>query len=190
MYKRQVYNGHTQLNRNSYNRFDKPGNVANGILENTAILTGGNIFTPSESVSPGILSVTGLQASIPKALEGRRGSFAKWVTDSKNPLTARVMVNRVWAYHFGQGIAGNPNNFGATGDKPTHPLLLDWLTSEAQEFQLESSEYYWLKIAPHSVVMDVLLQVEVVAGRTQQFSLNVDPPVSYTHLTLPTICSV
>ena len=40
------------------------------------------------------------------------------------------MVNRVWAYHFGQGIAGNPNNFGATGDKPTHPLLLDWLTSE------------------------------------------------------------
>ncbi|MCH2598307.1 MAG: DUF1549 and DUF1553 domain-containing protein, partial [Pirellulales bacterium] len=125
-----VYNGHTQLNRNSYNRFDKPGNVTNGILENTAILTGGNIFTPSESVSPGILSVTGLQASIPKALEGRRGSFAKWVTDSKNPLTARVMVNRVWAYHFGQGIAGNPNNFGATGDKPTHPLLLDWLTSE------------------------------------------------------------
>ena len=125
-----VYNGHTQLNRNSYNRFDKPGNVTNGILENTAILTGGNIFTPSESVTPGILSVTGLQASIPKALEGRRGSFAKWVTDSKNPLTARVMVNRVWAYHFGQGIAGNPNNFGATGDKPTHPLLLDWLTSE------------------------------------------------------------
>ena len=125
-----VYNGHTQLNRNSYNRFDKPGNVTNGILENTAILTGGNIFTPAESVSPGILSVTGLQVSIPKTLKGRRGAFAKWITDTKNPLTARVMVNRVWAYHFGQGIAGNPNNFGATGDKPTHPLLLDWLTSE------------------------------------------------------------
>ena len=125
-----VYNGHTQLNRNSNNRFDQPANVTDGILENTAILTGGNIFTPAQSVSPGILSVTGIDASIPKTIEGRRGSFARWVTAPNNPLTARVMVNRVWSYHFGQGIAGNPNNFGATGDKPTHPLLLDWLTSE------------------------------------------------------------
>ncbi len=125
-----VYNGHTQYSRNSSNRFNRPENVKNGFLEQTAILTGGNIFTPAQPVNPGVLSVTGVEAEIPSILEGRRSAFAKWVTDPSNPLTARVMVNRVWSYHFGQGIAGNPNNFGATGDKPTHPELLDWLATE------------------------------------------------------------
>lgn len=125
-----VYNGHTLLSRNSYNRFDKPANIKNGLFETTAILTGGNIFTPAEKVSPGVLSVTGVRAEIPPALQGRRSAFARWVTEPSNPLTARVMVNRIWAYHFGRGIAGNPNNFGATGEKPTHPELLDWLATE------------------------------------------------------------
>jgi hypothetical protein len=61
---------------------------------------------------------------------GRRTALAKWITHKDNPLTARVMANRVWQYHFGRGLAGNPNNFGATGKKPTHPELLDWLASE------------------------------------------------------------
>ena len=125
-----VYNGHTQFSRNSYNRFDKPADTKKGVLESTAILTGGNVFTPAAPVKPGVLSVTSVAANIPQQLEGRRSGFAQWVTDKANPLTARVMVNRVWTYHFGQGIAGNPNNFGSTGDKPTHPELLDWLAAQ------------------------------------------------------------
>ena len=125
-----VYNGHTQFNRNSSSRFDIPDDVKNGLLESTAILTGGNVFTPGLQVTPGVLSATGVPAAIPQDLSGRRSAFSMWLTDPANPLTARVLVNRVWSYHFGRGLAGNPNNFGATGEKPTHPQLLDWLAAE------------------------------------------------------------
>ena len=125
-----VYNGHTQFNRNSSSRFDIPDDVKNGLLESTAILIGGNVFTPGLQVTPGVLSATGVPAAIPQDLSGRRSAFSMWLTDPANPLTARVLVNRVWSYHFGRGLAGNPNNFGATGEKPTHPQLLDWLAAE------------------------------------------------------------
>ncbi|MEM6473250.1 MAG: DUF1553 domain-containing protein, partial [Planctomycetota bacterium] len=59
----------------------------------------------------------------------RRLALANWIVDPQNPLTARVIVNRVWSWHFGRGIAGNPNNFGGTGALPTHPKLLDFLAS-------------------------------------------------------------
>jgi hypothetical protein len=60
----------------------------------------------------------------------RRLQLAKWITDPKNPLTPRVAVNRLWQGHFGTGLVRTPDNFGFTGDKPTHPELLDWLASE------------------------------------------------------------
>ena len=63
----------------------------------------------------------------------RRTAFANWLASSKNPLTARVFMNRVWQYHFGRGIVRSPNNFGLEGEKPTHPLLLDWLAAELIE---------------------------------------------------------
>jgi len=56
--------------------------------------------------------------------------LAKWIASDANPLTARSIVNRVWQYHFGHGIVRTPNNFGAKGSQPTHPELLDWLTSD------------------------------------------------------------
>ena len=59
---------------------------------------------------------------------GRRTALAKWITSPNNQLTNRVIVNRIWQYHFGRGLAGNPNDFGKLGEKPTHPELLDWLT--------------------------------------------------------------
>jgi hypothetical protein len=61
---------------------------------------------------------------------GRRSALATILTDPKNPLTARVMVNRVWQYHFGRGIVGTPSDFGIKGERPTHPALLDWLATE------------------------------------------------------------
>ena len=73
-------------------------------------------------------SLGGMKVSpIPKGQGKRRLALAKWIVDEKNPLTARVMVNRIWSWHFGRGLAGNPNNFGGTGELPTHPALLDYL---------------------------------------------------------------
>jgi hypothetical protein len=59
-----------------------------------------------------------------------RTDFAKWITQPDNPLTARVFVNRIWQHHFGRGIVNTPNDFGIRGELPTHPELLDWLTTE------------------------------------------------------------
>lgn len=61
---------------------------------------------------------------------GRRAALANWLVQPNNPLTARVFVNRVWQYHFARGIVSTPNDFGAMGQAPTHPELLDWLTME------------------------------------------------------------
>ncbi|MGB7326101.1 MAG: PSD1 and planctomycete cytochrome C domain-containing protein [Rubripirellula sp.] len=61
---------------------------------------------------------------------GRRSALAAWITSPDNPVTARVMVNRLWQYHFGQGIVRSPNDFGSLGEKPTHPELLDHLANQ------------------------------------------------------------
>ena len=127
-----VYNGKTRFQKKIASRQQKPtGDLGTKTApEKTAILTGGDLFSPADPVAPGALSVVGLKVDIPKEVNGRRTALAKWITHKDNPLTARVMVNRVWQYHFGRGLAGNPNNFGATGKKSTHPELLDWLASE------------------------------------------------------------
>lgn len=98
------------------------------------ILPVGNLKTPGEKVTPGLPGAPMHYASwstadVPATIGGRRLALADWIADPKNPLTARVMVNRIWRYHFGGGIAGNPNNLGKMGEKPTHPELLDWLAN-------------------------------------------------------------
>jgi hypothetical protein len=106
-----------------------PGDrMKNGELEQTAILGGGDPFSPTKPVQPGVLSILG-SIEFPEAVEGRRTALAKWIASKDNPLTTRTFVNRLWLWHFGQAIAGNPNNFGSTGKKPTHPELLDFLAA-------------------------------------------------------------
>lgn len=104
------------------------------------VLKGGSVYAPTDTVWPGVLSVLHYDtatsqdfnesARITAAQRGRRSDFALWLVHPENPLTARVMVNRIWQHHFGTGLAENPNNFGATGRAPTHPELLDWLAGE------------------------------------------------------------
>ncbi|MEL6108271.1 MAG: PSD1 and planctomycete cytochrome C domain-containing protein [Planctomycetota bacterium] len=102
------------------------------------ILGGGALEAPLAAVAPGVLSATGLSAGfseerpyeISEAVEERRLAFAKWIAHDANPLTARVIVNRIWQTHFGAGLVKTSNNFGAKGSKPTHPELLDWLTAD------------------------------------------------------------
>ncbi|TMQ32485.1 MAG: DUF1553 domain-containing protein, partial [Planctomycetota bacterium] len=101
-------------------------------------LSGGDWRKPREEIDPGFpeflstdtpdTRLDGIQQST-----GRRAALARWLTRRDNPLTARVLVNRLWQHHFGLGIIATPNDFGVQGDPPTHPELLDWLAVEFME---------------------------------------------------------
>ncbi|MBI3415742.1 MAG: DUF1553 domain-containing protein [Verrucomicrobia bacterium] len=92
----------------------------------------GDPMQEREVITPGALSKFGARLDLaddtPEQL--RRLALAKWISDPANPLTARVMVNRLWHYHFGQGLVTTPSDFGRNGARPSHPELLDWLASE------------------------------------------------------------
>ncbi|MDB6123096.1 MAG: hypothetical protein JWQ71_2089 [Pedosphaera sp.] len=81
----------------------------------------------------GFLQILGGQKLPPEEKGSGRLELARWITDAKNPLTARVMVNRIWQHHFGRGIVDTPNDFGVRGKLPTHPELLDYLASQFQK---------------------------------------------------------
>jgi hypothetical protein len=91
----------------------------------------GELNSPKEVVEPAFPAALPAAAQRPALSEGkRRPALANWLTSPENPLTARVLVNRVWGWHFGQGIVRTPNDFGKQGEPPTHPELLDWLARD------------------------------------------------------------
>jgi mono/diheme cytochrome c family protein len=121
----------------------------------TPLLTRGDYTKPAQAVAPGVIevlersgrrqSLEGNQSAVPqssnlshkrslsRSTTGRRLAFSRWLTQPDHPLTARVMVNRIWQYHFGIGIVATPDDFGQRGARPTHPELLDWLAVEFVE---------------------------------------------------------
>ena len=129
---------------------------------------------PKEEIAPGgltILSTPGQRLEIPKKNEqlptsGRRLAFAKWLVGDQNPITARVLVNRVWLGHFGRGLVNTPSDFGALGEKPTHPELLDWL---AHDF---SSHGWDLKRLHRQIVLSSAYRQSVVKDAKR---LELDP---------------
>jgi hypothetical protein len=113
----------------------------------TYVCLRGNANARGDAVHPGFPELLGgtSDAVIPEPAQsaktsGRRTVLANWITSRDNVLFSRVMVNRIWQYHFGRGIVRTPNNFGIQGDKPTHPELLDWLATEfeRQGFRLKA----------------------------------------------------
>lgn len=99
------------------------------------VLARGDASHPGTEVGPrplGVLLPDGAP-ELPEDAKSPRLQLAKWITDPENPLTARVMVNRIWQGHFGRGIVATPNDFGRMGARPTHPELLDWLANEFVE---------------------------------------------------------
>ena len=119
-----------------------PPDYALAIAENgpkpkaTHVLARGDAFNPKAEVAPAFPAVLGLPAptfsgrSADAGTTGRRRVLADWIASPQNPLTARVMVNRIWQKHFGVGIVPTPDDFGQTGVRPTNQPLLDYLASE------------------------------------------------------------
>ncbi len=104
-------------------------------LEDTHILLRGSAARPGDKVSPAMpailvrqpLSMASSTGRTTERTTGRRWQLAQWIASDQNPLTARVIVNRVWQQHFGEGLVATANDFGLMGSRPTRPELLDWL---------------------------------------------------------------
>jgi hypothetical protein len=94
------------------------------------ILKRGDPHRKAKRVEPGVPAWLG-GATTPAP--ANRIGLARWLTSSRHPLTARVIVNRLWQHHMGQGLVRTPNDFGLRGDRPSHPELLDWLATELVE---------------------------------------------------------
>ena len=113
----------------------KEGGYSNGLhkeIGDMPVYLRGDYKTPGQVVPRGVLQVIAGDHASPigeRTKQSGRLELARWIADPKNPLTARVMVNRIWQHHFGEGIVRTPSNFGQLGRRPSHPELLDWLAA-------------------------------------------------------------
>ena len=127
---KQVYAGAHEFVRDA-------GHQPVGKLRPVHLLRRGELKLAGDIAEPSALScVAGVKSSFDSGLEdegARRAALAKWITDGRNVLTWRSIVNRIWQYHFGRGIVGTASDFGKMGETPSHPELLDWLAVWFQE---------------------------------------------------------
>jgi hypothetical protein len=104
----------------------------------------GDVMQPREEVAPGAIEQLGEPLKLASSTSDtqRRLALGRWIADPKNPLTARVIVNRLWHYHFGTGLVATPSNFGFLGGKPSHPELLDRLAKDLvrQDWSLKAMQ--------------------------------------------------
>jgi hypothetical protein len=119
------------------------------------ILDRGNVTQPKDEVSPGALTCLSQLSGwfdLPKEhSEGdRRAALARWISDDRNPLTWRSIVNRVWQYHFGKGLVDTPNDLGRMGAEPTHPELLDWLAVDFRDGGQSLKKLHKLMVMSHT----------------------------------------
>ena len=117
----------------------------------TRVLRRGDIASPADVVSPGgidaVLSARSDFKLTPQSPESeRRVKLSEWITSRENPLFARVIVNRLWHYHFGVGLVETPSDFGFNGGRPSHPELLDWLAAELIDRQFRLKELHRLMV--------------------------------------------
>jgi hypothetical protein len=144
--------------------------VSEGAPVNAKIQIKGDQYHLGEEVPRGFLTVLGGQ-TLPADEKGSgRRELAEWITSPANPLMARVMVNRIWQQHFGHGIVGSPNDFGARGDRPVNPELLDWLASRFRE------SGYSVK-AMHRVIMHT--RAYQMASGANESDLHIDAKNEY-----------
>jgi hypothetical protein len=135
---------------------------ATNILKTLPIHIRGSHLTLGQPVPrgfPQVMQFAGLRAELPEKQSGRL-ELARWLASPEHPLTARVMVNRIWRWHFGQGLVASTDNFGILGERPSHPELLDWL---ARRFIAEG----WSVKAMHRLVMS-----SETYQRASQYSVN------------------
>ena len=125
----------------------------------------GNWLSPADTIAEP--DVPGSLPSFPESLSRNRLGFAQWITDPQNPLTARVMVNRLWEQVFGRGLVETSEDFGTQGARPSHPELLDWLAVHFQE------DLKWdMKALLKTLVMSATYQQ---SSRTDEEKLSKDP---------------
>jgi hypothetical protein len=138
----------------------------------------GDATQKKEVVGPGALSEIGPKFAIPATATDpeRRLALARWITDSRNPLTARVMVNRLWQHHFGVGIVDTPSDFGKNGGKPAHPELLDWLAAELVEKKWALKHIHRLIVTSSTYRQSSALRADAFAKDAQSRLLWRYPP--------------
>jgi hypothetical protein len=129
------------------------------------VLARGDSSRPGDRVGmrpPGVLLADGAP-EWPDQTPSPRLALAKWITDPANPLTARVMVNRIWQQHFGVGIVATPNDFGRMGSRPSHPELLDWLANRFVEGGFRMKPLHRLILTSNTYQQDYLAEPPAAA---------------------------
>tara|TARA_R110002049_G_scaffold27321_1_gene93930 strand:+ start:21608 stop:24061 length:2454 start_codon:yes stop_codon:yes gene_type:complete len=129
------------------------------IKDPTFVLFRGNPHSPADEVSPRFPTLFGVDSPSlnlsgnSRGSSGRRRVLADWIASENNMLTARVMANRLWQFHFGRGIVRSSNNFGQLGTPPTHPELLDWLAQQLIKADWKLKPMHRLIMSSHTYRM-------------------------------------